>query len=275
MGIVLTHDPLDELYLTSYFGMRNGVMHKGADFGWWGDNWEDINIYAAASGEVCFCGYGENGYGYYIILQHNGFCTLYAHMSAFIVSEGESVASGESIGKMGQSGNAAGAHLHFEVRLGSYSDYFDTEPSDPMNFLPVVQSGEYVTYTVQSGDTLSAIAARYGVSVSLIVETNAISNPNLIYPGQILKITLLPQSEEPPVINEPKEEIPLSVGDMVRITAAYASSAYADRADNTAAIGWERLILGVNEGANFPFRVGNGGVTTGYFKKEALLGAFT
>ena len=43
-------------------------------------------------------------------------------------------------------------------------------------------------YTVVSGDTLSAIADRYGVSVQHIVALNGISNPNLIYPGQKFKI---------------------------------------------------------------------------------------
>ena len=45
-----------------------------------------------------------------------------------------------------------------------------------------------VTYTVKRGDTLSAIAKRYGVTVKAIVELNNISNPNKIYVGQILKI---------------------------------------------------------------------------------------
>ena len=50
------------------------------------------------------------------------------------------------------------------------------------------QNGGEVWYTVVSGDTLSAIADRYGVSVQRIVALNGISNPNLIYPGQKFKI---------------------------------------------------------------------------------------
>lgn len=45
-----------------------------------------------------------------------------------------------------------------------------------------------ITYTVQRGDTLSAIARKYGTSVSKIVKDNGIKNPNLIYPGQKLTI---------------------------------------------------------------------------------------
>ena len=46
----------------------------------------------------------------------------------------------------------------------------------------------YIYYTVQSGDTLSEIAARYGTTVNTLVTLNGISNPNLIYVGEVLKI---------------------------------------------------------------------------------------
>lgn len=46
-----------------------------------------------------------------------------------------------------------------------------------------------ITYTVQRGNTLSQIARAYGVTVSHIVEMNGIQNPNLIYPGEKLRIT--------------------------------------------------------------------------------------
>ena len=44
------------------------------------------------------------------------------------------------------------------------------------------------TYTVRSGDNLSSIAARYGTTYQALAAKNGISNPNLIYPGQVLKI---------------------------------------------------------------------------------------
>lgn len=46
-----------------------------------------------------------------------------------------------------------------------------------------------VYYTVRRGDTLSKIAARYGVTVEQIVQENNIQNPNLIYTGEMLQIT--------------------------------------------------------------------------------------
>lgn len=47
---------------------------------------------------------------------------------------------------------------------------------------------ESVTYTVQRGDTLSGIARRFGTTVQEIASVNNISNPNLIFPGQVLRI---------------------------------------------------------------------------------------
>lgn len=44
------------------------------------------------------------------------------------------------------------------------------------------------TYTVQSGDTLSGIAAAYGTSWQHLAEINGISNPDVIYPGQVLTV---------------------------------------------------------------------------------------
>lgn len=44
------------------------------------------------------------------------------------------------------------------------------------------------TYTVRAGDNLSAIAAKYGTTYQALAAKNGIANPNLIYPGQVLKI---------------------------------------------------------------------------------------
>lgn len=49
-------------------------------------------------------------------------------------------------------------------------------------------AGAARTYTVQSGDTLSGIAAKYGTSWQALAAKNGLANPNLIYPGQVLTI---------------------------------------------------------------------------------------
>lgn len=54
------------------------------------------------------------------------------------------------------------------------------------------------TYMVQAGDTLSGIADRFGTTVDSLARTNNISNPNLIYPGQVLTIPGAGPIEPPP-----------------------------------------------------------------------------
>ena len=51
---------------------------------------------------------------------------------------------------------------------------------------PPVQ--DYITYVVQPGDTLSGIAARYGTTYQTLAALNGITNPNLIYAGQTIRI---------------------------------------------------------------------------------------
>jgi len=76
-------------------------------------------IYAVAGGEVIVSrvsGY-NGGYGLYVVVKHpNGTQTLYAHLSRVAVSMGTSVAQGEVIGYVGNTGRSTGPHLHFEVR---------------------------------------------------------------------------------------------------------------------------------------------------------------
>lgn len=77
-------------------------------------------IFAAADGTVLIArdnGAWNGGYGNYIVIQHpNGVQTLYAHASKVLVSAGDTVSQGEVIAKVGQTGDATGTHLHFEVR---------------------------------------------------------------------------------------------------------------------------------------------------------------
>ena len=61
-------------------------------------------------------------------------------------------------------------------------DYTPTEE-------PSHSEDKVIYYTVRSGDTLSDIASRYNTTYQAIAEKNGISNPNLIYPGQVLVIS--------------------------------------------------------------------------------------
>jgi len=74
-------------------------------------------ILAADSGTVAAVNYQRYAYGNHVIIDHgNGFTTLYAHLSQIYVSPGQTVSSGNAIGKMGATGRSTGVHLHFEIR---------------------------------------------------------------------------------------------------------------------------------------------------------------
>jgi lipoprotein NlpD len=110
--------------LISGFGVRDRDNHFGIDLACP----EGTSIRAADDGVVLFSG-EQRGYGNLILLAHEGdLVTVYAHNARNLVSQGERVARGEEIGRVGRSGNATGPHLHFEVRVG-------TQPRDPLGFL--------------------------------------------------------------------------------------------------------------------------------------------
>jgi len=102
-------------FISQYFGwVTRYYKHTGIDLDW--RNGSDI--IAADDGTVVATGYGwGGGYGNHIIIDHgNGYQTLYAHLSAISVRQGQNVTKGQSIGVMGSTGNSTGTHLHFEVR---------------------------------------------------------------------------------------------------------------------------------------------------------------
>lgn len=72
---------------------------------------------------VAFAG-RQGGYGLVVILDHGGdLRTVYAHLSELRVRTGGKVGHREVVGLSGQSGNATGPHLHFEViRRGKQED---------------------------------------------------------------------------------------------------------------------------------------------------------
>ena len=51
-----------------------------------------------------------------------------------------------------------------------------------------VEPSKLTTYTVQAGDTLNGIASKYGTTYQELARINNIANPNVIYPGQVIKI---------------------------------------------------------------------------------------
>jgi len=123
--------------VTSPYGYRTHPitgkwkMHKGIDIA--GGNIRGKAIVASADGIVSIAKYNSGGYGYYVMINHGTgsddkeYSTLYAHMTRYIVSVGQKVKKGQTIGYVGTSGASKGYHLHFEIRI-------DGNTTNPMNY---------------------------------------------------------------------------------------------------------------------------------------------
>jgi murein DD-endopeptidase MepM/ murein hydrolase activator NlpD len=74
-------------------------------------------VTAADRGVVVRAGWNDQGYGNFVIIDHQiDYVTLYAHLDAILVQEGAVVGQGQAIGTVGSTGNSTGPHLHFEIR---------------------------------------------------------------------------------------------------------------------------------------------------------------
>ena len=116
--------------ISSPFGEYRGgsSYHTGTDidgFGRYG-----APVVASASGTVVLVTGLDWGLGQYVVIRHpDGSETVYAHLSAIYVTQGQTVAQGEQIGAIGCTGYCTGPHLHFELWIGG-------APVDPLGYLP-------------------------------------------------------------------------------------------------------------------------------------------
>lgn len=192
--------------VTSKFGSRKDPItgsessfHYGTDIAQSGINGK--NILSVLPGKVTFTGNENNGYGNYIVIDHGGFTTLYAHMgSVSQLEKGTNVEAGTVIGRVGSTGRSTGPHLHIELEInGNKVDpeiYLDliknkakpvTPSTNPEEVSPEVTKDQEVVYQIKRGDTLYKIALENKTSVKELKILNNLTS-DLIIVGRTLNI---------------------------------------------------------------------------------------
>lgn len=117
--------------VTSYFGWRpdpnsaSMELHQGIDI----DAALGSKVSSILAGVVTAV-YQSPEYGLVVEVEHaGGLSSVYGHLDSASVVKDQRVSRGDAVGKVGQSGNATGPHLHFELRK-------DGLEVDPMTVLP-------------------------------------------------------------------------------------------------------------------------------------------
>lgn len=201
------------------FGPRRRRPHRGIDLSLkTGDP-----IYAAFSGKVRISQYNRGGYGNLVVIRHdNGLETYYGHLSERKVVPDQWVEAGQVIGLGGSTGRSTGPHLHFETRYyGQTFDperlidfetgdlrrqtivlkrsYFDIHSNAAQDFEEEIALEEEIKkaeaekaamryHTIRSGDTLGALARKYGTTVTNICRLNGIKSTTTLRIGRKLRV---------------------------------------------------------------------------------------
>ena len=204
--------------ITSRYGPRRGRAHQGIDIALkTGDP-----IYATFDGKVRVSK-SAGDYGNLVVIRHNnGLETYYAHLSKRDVEVGDWVVAGQQIGLGGSTGRSTGPHLHYEVRYRGQSfdperivdfvsgdlrreelllkrrhfsiyskfeqDFGDEEEVAKQEEAERKAAAAVQYHTVRSGDTLGALARKYGTSVSRICQLNGIKSTSILRIGQKLRV---------------------------------------------------------------------------------------
>ncbi|KCV80762.1 peptidase family M23 [Actibacterium atlanticum] len=154
--------PVEGARLSSVFGRRthpvygNVRMHTGVDFA----TASGTPVQATAPGRISFIGW-RGGYGRVVEIAHGSdTMTRYAHLSAVPegLAQGQRVAAGDVIGRVGATGTATGPNLHYEVLV-------DGRPTDPLSDDRLAEAAES-----EADDTAALLR---------LVEARALLNENL------------------------------------------------------------------------------------------------
>ena len=110
--------PVKGGYYTSYFGYRihpitkKWSFHTGIDIA----AEEGTPIRAPLKGKITRIGEDSRSGKYLFMTHSDGFVTFYCHCSEILVSEGMNINKGETLARVGSTGQSTGPHLHFEIR---------------------------------------------------------------------------------------------------------------------------------------------------------------
>ena len=204
--------------ITSRYGPRRGRAHQGLDIALKVGE----PVYAVFDGKVRLSKAAGN-YGNLVIIRHNnGLETYYAHLSERSVQSGDWVIAGQQIGLGGNTGRSTGPHLHFEVRYKGQSfdperiiDFktgelrreelllkrrhfsiyakFEQDFDDEAEIAKIEEqerkAAQAIQYhTIRSGDTLGALARKYGTTVNRLCQLNGIKSTSILRIGQRLRV---------------------------------------------------------------------------------------
>ena len=213
------HTPYKPSPIRSRYGPRRGRAHQGVDLALKAGE----KIYATFSGRVRISQYNKGGYGNLVIIRHdNGLETFYGHLSERMVEPNQWVEAGQVIGLGGSTGRSTGPHLHFETRYYGQSfdperlidfksgtlcretfllkrSYFSIDSRAGQGFEDEIANEEQDKkeqaereamryHKIRSGDTLGAIARKYGTTVSNICRLNGIKSTTILRIGRTLRV---------------------------------------------------------------------------------------
>lgn len=201
------------------YGPRRRRQHQGIDLPLkTGDP-----VYATFCGRVRISQYNKGGYGNLVIIRHdNGLETYYGHLSERHVKPGQWVEAGEIIGLGGSTGRSTGPHLHFETRYYGQSfdperlidfrtgilcretfllkksffsiysnagqDFDDEIANEEEDKKEAAAKAAMRYHTIRSGDTLGALARKYGTTVNNICRLNGIKSTTTLRIGRKLRV---------------------------------------------------------------------------------------
>lgn len=186
--ILFKNDPVDKIKITSKFGPRvrkDNTFHNGIDFAL------PVNtpLKAVDDGEIMVSRVHPKGItvgmGIYLVIQHDGFCTVYGHLKKLGLPVGTKVKAGHIVAYSGNTGDSSGPHTHFEVRQGKFDVTFWNQidgkyPNaiDPEPFLSINEK-DYVK-----------VLKKVGVDTELWIKGIEKNDPKIIkwIPDLILKI---------------------------------------------------------------------------------------